>query len=486
MGSKMTDYSGAQAGSQRGAHNRFLIKLTVISTLGGLLFGYDTGVISGALLYMKTDLGLTPVTEALVVSSLLFPGAAFGALLGGKLADSLGRKGSLLVCAVLFLVGALLCAIAPNVAIMTIGRIILGFGVGAAATTCPLYLAEMAPAHRRGRMVTINELMIVTGQFLAFAMNALLDALIKDPHVWRWMLGVAIIPAIALFTGMFFLPDSPRWYAVRGRLDDTRRVLELSRDPAEASEEYNIIAQHAKRDLEEDKGAALRDLREFAWMRRILWIGCGLAPVQQATGINTVNYYAPTILESTRLGASASLILTITVAVVPVIGTILGIVLLGYYNRRPLLLTGFTGVATGHAVLALSFLLPESAFRSYLILAAMLIVVFFVQTFIGTLVWLLLSEIFPMTIRGFAMGIAVFVLWTVNAAISFAFPPLVATLGATLTFGLFALINVGSILFVKKFAPETRGRTLEELEDDFREHDAAHFVHDAPANVHGS
>jgi major inositol transporter-like SP family MFS transporter len=479
---------GGSAGPSEnaGAHNRFLIKLTVISTLGGLLFGYDTGVISGALLYMKTDLALTPFTEALVVSSLLFPGAAFGALLGGRLADALGRKGSLLVCAVLFLVGALLCAIAPNVAIMTIGRIILGFGVGAAATTCPLYLAEMAPAHRRGRMVTINELMIVSGQFLAFAMNALLDALIKDPHVWRWMLGVAIVPAIALFTGMFFLPDSPRWYAVRGRLDDTRRVLELSRDPAEASEEYNIIALHAKRDLEEDKGAALRDLREFAWMRRILWIGCGLATVQQATGINTVNYYAPTILESTGLGASASLILTITVGVVAIIGTILGIVLLGYYNRRPLLLTGFSGVATGHAVLALSFLLPESAFRSYLILAAMLVVVFFVQTFIGTLVWLLLSEIFPMTIRGFAMGIAVFVLWTVNASISFAFPPLVASLGATLTFGLFALINVGSILFVKRFAPETRGRTLEELEDDFREHDAAHFVHDAPANIHGS
>jgi major inositol transporter-like SP family MFS transporter len=208
--------------------------------------------------------------------------------------------------------------------------------------------------------------------------------------------------------------------------------------------------------------------------------------VQQATGINTVNYYAPTILESTGLGASASLVLTITVGVVAIAGTILGIVMLGYFNRRPMLLTGFTGVAAGHLVLALSFLLPETEFRSYLILAAMLLVVFFVQTFIGTLVWLLLSEIFPMTIRGFAMGIAVFVLWTVNAAISFAFPPLVAALGATLTFGLFALINFGSIFFIKRFAPETRGRTLEELEDDFREHDASHFVHSAPADVQGS
>ena len=143
---------------------------------------------------------------------------------------------------------------------------------------------------------------------------------------------------------------------------------------------------------------------------------------------------------------------------IAIIGTVLDIILLGYYNRRPLLLIGFTGVTLGHAVLALSFLLPESGFRSYLILVARLVVVFCVQTFIGTLVWLLLSEIFPMTIRGFAMGIAVLVLWTVNAAISFAFPPLVAALGATLTFGLFALINLGSILFVKKFAPETRGR----------------------------
>jgi len=484
-GGRVTASGGATI-KRSGAHNRFLIKLTVISTLGGLLFGYDTGVISGALLSLKADLNLTAFSEAIVVSSLLFPGAALGALLGGKLADKLGRKGSLLVCAGLFLVGAVICSTAPNVGVMVVGRILLGFGVGAAAVTCPLYLAEMAPADRRGRMVTINELMIVTGQFLAFAMNALLNALIKDPHVWRWMLSVAIIPAVALFVGMFFLPDSPRWYAVRGRMADTRRVLELSRDPAEAAEEFNVVAEHAKRDVGEDKGAALRDLRAYPWMRRILWIGCGLAAVQQATGINTVNYYAPTILESTGLGASAALILTITVGVVAIVGTILGIVLIGRHNRRVLLLTGFSGVAAGHAVLSLSFLLPASNFRSYLILAAMLLVVFFVQTFIGTLVWLLLSEIFPMTIRGFAMGIAVFVLWTVNAAISFAFPPLVAALGATLTFGLFALVNVGSLIFVKTFAPETRGRSLEELEDQFRSAgDAKHLVHEAPVGVHG-
>jgi major inositol transporter-like SP family MFS transporter len=344
----------------------------------------------------------------------------------------------------------------------------------------------MAPVHMRGRMVTINELMIVTGQLLAFVMNAVLDQLIHDPHVWRVMLGVAAVPAVALLVGLFFLPDSPRWYAVRNRLDDTRRVLELSRGRVEAAQEYAVIAEHAQRDVAEDKGAALRDLRAFPWMRRILWIGCGLAAVQQATGINTVNYYAPTILEDTGVGTSAALVLTIAVGVTSVVGTIIGIILLGYFNRRPLIITGFAGVTVSHALLAAMFLLPESSTRTYLILAAMLVLVAFVQTFIGILVWLLLSEIFPMTIRGFAMGIAVFVLWTVNALISFVFPPLVAAAGSAVTFAIFALINLGSTIFVTKYAPETRGRSLEELEDDFRTHDAAHFVHSAPAKVHGS
>ena len=477
--------ASGSVGQTNGGHTAYLIKLTVISTLGGLLFGYDTGVISGALPFMREDLNLSSLQEATVVSSLLF-GAMIGALIGGKVSDVLGRKGGLRVCAILFFFGALGTALAPSYAVMVPARILLGIAVGAAAAVVPVYLAEMAPAHRRGRMVTINELMIVGGQFLAFAINALIDALFGGQSVWRWMLIVAAVPAVALFIGLFFLPESPRWYAVRGRLEDTKRILTLSRPPEEAAEEYNVIKLHAERDVSEDKGAALRDLRAYAWMRRTLWIGIGLAIVQQATGINTVNYYAPTILESAGLGTSAALVLTIAVGVVGVAGTILGIYLLGHVNRRPLVMTGFVGVAVGHLVLALMFQLPESQGRAYLILVGMLIVVFFVQTFIGTLIWLLLSEIFPMTIRGFAMGAAVFILWTTNTIISFVFPLLVGALGATLTFGLFTLVNACSFVFVWRFCPETRGRTLEELEDDFREHDVRHLSHAAPQGVHGS
>jgi major inositol transporter-like SP family MFS transporter len=443
---------------------RFLTRLTVIATLGGLLFGYDTGVISGALLYMKNDLNLSSFGEATVVSSLLFPGAAFGALLGGRVADRIGRKRMLMLCAGLFLVGAAGCALAPNVQIMVAARIILGLGVGAAAVTCPLYLAEMAPAERRGRMVTINELMIVTGQMLAFAINALLDHVIHDAHVWRIMLAVAAIPAIGLFVGMFALPDSPRWYGLKGRMDEARHTLNLSRTPAQADAELALIAEHTAH-MGKSTRTPLSVVRDVPWIRRVLLVGCGLAVVQQATGINTVNYYAPTILQESGLGVSASLIATIAVGVTSVVTTIIGIVLLGHIGRRTMLMIGFAGVAASQAALALVFLLPTSTTRSYVILAGMILFVAFVQMFIGTCVWLLLSEIFPLSIRGFAMGIAVFVLWCTNAIISFLFPLLNSSLGSTGTFGLFVVVNVLSWVFVHRFVPETKGTTLEELEE---------------------
>src|SRR6476661_3535351 len=281
------------------------------------------------------------------------------------------------------------------------------------------------------------------------------------------MLGIASIPALALLAGMLMLPESPRWYAIRGRLEDSRRVLNLSRSPEEATAEFEEIA-HAARTAKEERGHALRDLKNNPWMRRLLWIGIGLAVVQQATGINTVNYYAPSILERSGLGVSASLVATIAVGVTSVVMTIVGIWLLGFVGRRRMLIIGFSGVVGSQGLLAVVFMLPQSDAVSYTILAAMMLFVAFVQCFIGTCVWLLLSEIFPMAIRGFAMGIAVFALWTVNAAISFLFPILVVALGSTGTFTVFVLVNIVSLIFVAKFVPETKGQSLEELEVHFR------------------
>jgi MFS transporter, SP family, major inositol transporter len=472
-------------GASADAARRFLIRLTAISTLGGLLFGYDTGVISGALLFIGNDLHLTETEQSLVVTSLLL-GTIVGSAIGGRMADALGRRSSLRIYAVVFFLGALGSGLSPTLPLIYISRVVLGLAVGAASVTVPIYLSEMAPVHVRGRMVTVNELMIVTGQFLAFGVNTLIHALYPSPSVWRIMLTVAAIPAVFLFVGMFFLPDSPRWYAIKRRMDDAKRVLEMSRGPAEAAEEFDIIKVHAERDLTEEKGAALRDLAAYPWMRRVLYIGIIFAICGVATGINTAIYYGPTILKSTGLGDAASLTADIAVGAIGVIMTLVGIWLLGRMNRRTMLKIGYGGVVASDILLAIMFLLPESPARSYIILAAMCLFVAFVQGFTSACLWTMLAEIFPMTIRGFSMGLATLCLWTANTLISFVFPFMISSFGSSGTFGIFAVINIGSLIFMLLFAPETRGRTLEELEDDFRSHDSRHLVHEAPAGVHGS
>ncbi len=263
---------------------------------------------------------------------------------------------------------------------------------------------------------------------------------------------------------MLILPDSPRWYALKGRLTEAREVLSLSRTPAEADSEYAIVVDHTSHMLK-TTSTPFSVIRDVPWIRRVVLIGCGLAIVQQATGINTVNYYAPTILEQSGLGVSAALVATIAVGVTSVVTTIIGIILLGFVGRRTMLLIGFAGVAASQAALAAVFLMSPSDFRSYVILGCMVLFVAFVQMFIGTCVWLLLSEIFPLSVRGFAMGIAVFVLWCTNAIISFLFPLLNNALGSTGTFALFVLVNIGSWIFVHRLVPETKGTTLEELEE---------------------
>jgi MFS transporter, SP family, major inositol transporter len=467
------------------ANRRYLTKLTIISTLGGLLFGYDTGVISGALLFIGDDLHLSETQQTFVVTSLLF-GTIAGSAIGGKMADALGRRTSLIFYAVVFFLGALGSGLSPTLPLIYVSRVVLGLAVGAASVTVPIYLSEMAPVHVRGRMVTVNELMIVGGQFVAFGINTLINDLWPSPHVWRIMLSVAAIPAVFLFVGMFFLPDSPRWYAVRRRLDDAKRVLEMSRQSAEAAEEFEIIKAHAERDLSEERGSALRDLAAYPWMRRVLYIGIVFACTCLLTGINTAIYYGPTILKSTGLGVNAALTANIAVGGIGVIMTLVGIYLLGKLNRRTMLKIGFSGIVVSDVLLAVMFLLPESTVRSYVILAAMCLFVAFVQGFTSACLWTMLSEIFPMTIRGFSMGIATLCLWTVNTLISYVFPFMISTFGSSGTFAIFALINVGSLIFNIMYAPETRGRSLEELEDDFRSHDSRHLVHEAPVAVHGS
>ena len=454
--------------SRREDPRTFLFRLTVIASLGGLLFGFDTGVIAGALVYLRESFHLTAVAEGLVVTSLLFPGATTGALLGGPIADRVGRKKSLVIAGVIFVVSTVACALAPNVPFLIVARIALGYAVGVASVVVPLYLAELAPASQRGRIVTVNQLMLVIGLFLAFVINAVLANSINDQVVWRYMLGVAVIPAAALLLGMLTLPDTPRWYATKQRWAEARLTLERAHLANRVEAEYEQIMAIVEADAIKGKHSALATLRSEPWMKRLIVIGVILAMAQQTTGINVVMYYAPTVLESSGLTRSASLLASVTVGIAMIVFTVVGMWILGVMGRRRMMLLGFGGVAVSHFGLLITYLLPNSDLRSYLILVFMLLVTAAMVTFLGTTGFLVLSELFPLPIRGFAMGASLGGLWIANSLISFLFPILAETYGSVAVFSGFMVLNVLAALFAFHFIPETKGRTLEELEVELR------------------
>jgi len=450
--------------------DRFLKIATVISTLGGLLFGYDTGVISGALPFMslpaeRGGLGLTPLAEGIVASSLVL-GAALGAPLGGRLADRFGRKRVILGLAGVFFAGALGTALAPGVALMVLFRVVLGIAVGGASATVPVFIAELAPTERRGRLVSQNELMIVTGQLLAYTSNTVLAGTVGESGSWRWMLVVATVPAVLLWFGMLFVPESPRWLAEHGRFGEALRSLRRVRAAEAVDAEFAEIERLVAADAREPR-AGRRDLAT-PWVRRIVVFGVGLAVLTQLTGVNSIMYYAPTILLDTGLGTQAALTATIANGVVAVVAVSAGMWLLGRFGRRPMLLTGQIGVTVSLVLIAGCLLvLPDSAARSYLVLASMLIFLLFMQGCVATVFWLMLSEIFPLRLRGFAMGVAVIGTWLANFLVTLLFPPLIAAIGGV-TFLIFAAINVGAFVFYVRRVPETRGRSMEAIEAHFR------------------
>ncbi|MFC8373456.1 MULTISPECIES: sugar porter family MFS transporter [unclassified Streptomyces] len=451
-----------------GPVNRRLRVITLIATFGGLLFGYDTGVINGALPYMTDDLGLTPVTEGMVTSSLLL-GAALGAVAGGRLSDARGRRRTILLLAVLFFVGALGCTLAPTTEAMIAARFLLGLAVGGASVTVPVYLAEVSPAERRGALVTRNELMIVSGQLLAFTCNAVIARVGGESDgVWRYMLVIATLPAVVLWFGMLVMPESPRWLASRGRSGEALAVLRQVRAEARARAELDEVSAQAVED-ERQRLGGWRDMRATPWLRRLMFVGFGIAIVQQLTGVNTIMYYGTQILTDAGLASDSALTANVANGVISVVATFVGIWLLGRVPRRPMLMTGLLGT-TGALLLigVFSLTLPEGAGRAFAVLAMTVTFLAFQQGAISPVTWLMLSEIFPTRMRAFGMGIAAVVLWLTNFAIGLVFPSLVSGVGVSATFFLFAVAGLFSLAFVKRYVPETKGRTLETLEAELR------------------
>ncbi|MFC8144501.1 sugar porter family MFS transporter [Streptomyces paradoxus] len=448
--------------------SRRLRVVTIIATFGGLLFGYDTGVINGALPYMTEDLGLTPVTEGMVTSSLLL-GAALGAVTGGRLSDARGRRRAILLLAVLFFTGALGCTLAPTTEVMIVARFVLGLAVGGASVTVPVYLAEVSPAERRGALVTRNELMIVTGQLLAFTSNAIIAQVGGESGgVWRWMLVIATLPAVVLWFGMLVMPESPRWLASNSRFGEALDVLKQVRSQARAEAELREVTSLAVKD-EREKLGGWQDVRSTPWVRKLMFVGFGIAIVQQITGVNTIMYYGTQILTDAGFAADSALTANIANGVISVLATFVGIWLLGRVPRRPMLMTGQVGTTAALLLIGvLSLVLPSGDPRAFAVLAMTVTFLAFQQGAISPVTWLMLSEIFPMRMRGFGMGVAAVVLWLTNFVIGLVFPSLVSGIGISNTFFLFVVAGVLSLAFVKRYAPETKGRTLETLEAELR------------------
>ncbi|HIX84703.1 MAG TPA: sugar porter family MFS transporter [Candidatus Megamonas gallistercoris] len=448
----------------------YLKTIMIISTFGGLLFGYDTGVVNGALPYMAQpdQLNLTPLHEGMVASSLLL-GATFGSVIGGKISDMQGRRKNIFMLSVLFFIATLGCSLAPSFEVMLISRFALGLAVGGASVTVPAYLAEVSPSEKRGRMVTQNELMIVTGQFLAFVFNALIAvALAGDPHVWRYMLAVAALPAVVLFFGMMRLPESPRWLVSKGKVSEALGVLKKIRETDKhAISELNDIQDTitAEKNI---KQVSFKDLNT-PWIRRIILIGMGIATFTQLTGVNSIMYYGTQILNQSGFSMQAALIANTLNGLTSVIAVCVGISLMTKIRRRTMLLTGLSGTTTALFLITVSStLLENSPYLPFIILSLTVMFLAFMQSCIGPILWLLLSEIIPLRVRGLGMGICVLFHWITNFVVGLTFPVLLSALGLQSTFLIFVIIGFVSLTFVKLFVPETKGKTLEQIEHGFR------------------
>ncbi len=440
-------------------NTRFVTMVAGISALGGLLFGYDTGVISGAILFIQQDFGLSGTQEEVVISSVLL-GAVIGAAFGGPLADRIGRRRALILTAVIFALGAVGTALAPGVAWLIVGRVIVGAAIGAASFTAPLYISEVSPVAIRGRLVALNQIALTAGIVVSY----LVDYALAEARGWRWMFGLATIPAVALGIGMLFVPESPRWLISRALPEKAHAVLQRIRGAADVDREFTDI----RTSVDQQSGGWTELLSPL--VRPALIVGIGLAIFQQVTGINTVIYYAPTIFQFAGFtSASVAILATVGVGVVNLLMTVVAMLLLDRVGRRPLLLTGLVGMVLSLGVLGLAFALPGLQQNlGWIAVGSLMAYVGAFAIGLGPVFWLLISEIYPLKIRGLAMSVATVANWGMNLLVALTFLTLIQLLGRPATFWLYGVVGIGAWIFAYRLVPETKGRTLEDIEAHWR------------------
>ncbi|HWE55465.1 MAG TPA: sugar porter family MFS transporter [Acidimicrobiales bacterium] len=449
------DRTGAHARG-KGYSRWAVIWTSGIMALGGLLFGYDTGVVSGALLFLQDDFGHMGAFQKELVTSLLLVGAAVGAFGAGRLADRLGRRLTILLTAADFILGVLGAAFAPALWFLVVMRFVIGLAVGAASMIVPMYIGEVAPPRLRGALVSLNQLAITMGILVSY----LIDYGLSGSREWRLMFGLAAIPAALLFIGMLFQGESPQWLVSQAREDEARRLLGHLREESDIEPEIEELRKNSERDV--DVGGLMTPK-----MRKLLLLGVLMAVFQQVTGINTVIYYAPTLLHGAGLGSSASLLANVGNGAVNVAMTVVAIVLLDRVGRRVLLLVGTAGMAVGLLTVGLTFLIGGDHLHGGAAVVAIVALLVYTGSFavgLGPVFWLLIAEIYPAKVRGPAMSIATIANWVANFVVTVSFLTLLSAITNAGTFFLFAALTVVALLYFALRVPETKGKHLSEIE----------------------
>jgi sugar porter (SP) family MFS transporter len=431
--------------------------VAAVAGIAGLLFGFDEGVIAGALTTLRQQFQISAFAEGLMTAAVPF-GALFGALAAGPMAERHGRRTTLLLAAVLFTVGALLAGMITAIWMLTACRLVLGFAVGVAAMVAPLYISESAPAAMRGMLVSIYQLAITLGILGAYVVNFALD------DAWRPMFMLGAVPAVALFIGMFFLRDTPRWLISRGRNNEAATALaKLRNSPANAPELLHELNTMQGADQSTPARASWSDLIATD-VRPAFVVAIGLFLLQQFSGINAVIYYAPTVFQEAGFDSGSTQVLaTMGVGLVNVLLTLAGMALIDRIGRRKLLYVGFAGTAVGLGMIAIGAMTGAQSLDILAVLGLLIYIGSFAAS-IGPLPWVMMSEVFPSKVRSLAMSATTISNWAFNFLVVFSFPALVASMGLGGVFALYTLACLAGLYFTWKFVPETSGITLEQIE----------------------
>lgn len=454
--------------ASQGTRN-YLALISFIAALGGFLFGFDTAVVSGTLEYLRDQYQLNEFMEGVVVATALV-GCMVGALIAGSLSDRFGRKVMLIVSAILFVVGAIGTAVPPNVDLLILARWVGGVGVGVASMLAPMYLSEVSPPQVRGRLIALYQLAITIGIVVAYFSNVLLQWLSTDAwaglpvgfwrwvlvdEVWRGMFGAGVIPALAFLLLLLLVPETPRWLAKQGRVDEARAILARIVGTREADRELVEIRQSL-----EQEGGSLRQLLQPG-LRVALVIGVLLPFFSQVSGINAIVYYGTTIFREAGWELSESLGGQAYVGFVNVLFTLVAVAVVDRFGRKPLLYIGISGLVV--ALVAAAVLFAAELTNWQLVAVLMLYMACFAFS-LGPVPWIIIAEIFPTRIRGRAMSVGTFTIWGTNTLVMLLFPTLRDGLGPALTFAMFAMLVAPALLLTWLLIPETKGRSLEEIE----------------------